>query len=58
MTYRFAVSLCGGWAGGTIEVKARNSEKAYDKAMDLVFNKLVKAFPELEIDYYVEEVEE
>ena len=52
--YKFAVSLCGGWCGGHIEVKAKNEEVACDKAMDYVANKLTKAFPTLDIEYNVE----
>ena len=52
--YEFAVSLCGGWYGGILEIKAKNEDIAYEKAMDYVANKLVKAFPSLEIDYNVE----
>ena len=53
-TYKFAVSLCGGWCEGLIKVKAKNMEVAYDKAMKYVENKLTKAFPTLCIDYNVE----
>lgn len=53
-TYRFYVSLCNGWCGGIIEEKANNDDEAYCKAMDDVSNRLVKAFPELSIDYSVE----
>ena len=52
--YEFAVSLCGGWCGGILEIKAKNEDIAYEKAMDYVANKLVKAFSSLEIDYNVE----
>ena len=53
-TYKFAVSLCGGWCEGFVEVKAKDMDVAYDKAMDFVANKLTKAFPTLGIDYNVE----
>lgn len=53
-TYEFAVSLCGGWCGGHIKIKAKNEDVAYDKAMDFVVNKLIKAFPTLDIEYNVE----
>ena len=53
-TYKFAVSLCGGWCNGGINIKAKNEEEAYDKAMDYVVNKLVQAFPMLDIEYNVE----
>jgi hypothetical protein len=53
-TYKFLVSLCGGWCNGSIEVTAENEEAAYDKAMDMVVEKLVKAFPTLDIAYDVE----
>lgn len=52
--YRFAVSLCNGWAGGTIAIKAQNEDEAYEKAMDYVNKKLTSAFPTLQIDYNVE----
>ena len=53
-TYKFLVSLCGGWCNGNIEVAAENEEAAYDKAMDMVAEKLVEAFPTLDIEYDVE----
>ena len=53
-TYEFAVSLCGGWCNGSIKVSAKNEDDAYEKAMDHVVNKLVKAFPTLDIEYNVE----
>ena len=52
--YKFAVSLCGGWCNGTIEVSAKDEDEAYEVAMDHVVNKLVKAFPTLDIEYNVE----
>lgn len=52
--YKCYVSLCGGYTDGFLKVKAANEDKAYDKAMDLVVKRLVKAFPELDIDYNVE----
>ena len=53
-TYKFAVSLGGLWCGGHIEITADNEEIAYEKAMDYVVNKLVEAFPTLDIQYNVE----
>lgn len=53
-TYKFAVSLCGGWCNGGISINANNEEEAHEKAMDYVVDKLVKAFPTLDIEYYVE----
>ena len=53
-TYKFAVSLCRGWCNGNISIDANNEEEAYDKAMDYVVDKLVKAFPTLDIEYNVE----
>ena len=53
-TYKFAVSLCGGWCGGLLKIKAENEDVAYEKAMNYVVNKLVKAFPTLDIEYNVE----
>ena len=52
--YKFVVSLCGGYAGGEISVKAEDEDSAYDKAMALVGEKLNSAFPTLIIDYAVE----
>ena len=52
--YKFAVSLCGGWCSGSIEISAENADVAYEKAMDYVAERLVDAFPTLYIDYYVE----
>lgn len=53
-TYKFAVSLCGGWCNGYLEIKAQNEDVAYYKAMVYVENKLKKAFPTLSIDFNVE----
>jgi len=59
MIYRFAVSLCDGWAeSGEIKIEANSSDEAYSKAMDLVCDRLVEAFPELGIKYDVKEVME
>jgi hypothetical protein len=52
--YKFAVSLCGGWCNGHIEIKENNENDAYEKAMDHVVGKLVEAFPDLDIEYNVE----
>ena len=54
MTYHFDVMLCGGYAGGQIEIVAYNYDEAYEEAMDLVAKRLVEAFPELDIEYSVE----
>lgn len=53
-TYKFAVSLCGGWCDGYLEFEAENEEVACDKAMDYVVQKLVESFPTLDIEYNVE----
>lgn len=53
-TYKFAVSLCGGWCTGYLKVKAENEEAAYEKVSDQVANRLAKVFPTLSIDYDVE----
>lgn len=58
MTYKFYVNLCGGSTGGELEVKARNYDSAYNKAIDLIGKKLYKAFPTLEIDYDIEDAED
>lgn len=52
--YEFAVSLCGGYANGTIVIEAENDDAAYEKALEYVGQKLYEAFPELDIDYTVE----
>ena len=54
MKYKFAVILCGGYAGGTLKVQANDEDEAYEKAMEIVGNKLYEAFPTLSIDYNVE----
>lgn len=53
-TYKFLVSLCGGWCNGFLEIEAENEDIAYNKAMNFVANKLVEAFPMLDIHYNVE----
>lgn len=53
-TYKFAVSLCGGWCNGAISIKARDEDEAYEKAQDYVVQRLVKTFPTLDIEYDVE----
>lgn len=53
-TYKFLVSLCGGWCNGFLEIEAENEDIAYNKAMDFVADKLVDAFPMLDIHYNVE----
>ncbi len=45
--YSFYVSLCHGWCDGTISVYAK----------DEVSKRLCSAFPELSIDFNVEQVE-
>lgn len=52
--YEFYVKICGGYADGSIKVKAVSDSEAYDKALDHVGRKLFGAFPELDIDYDVE----
>ena len=53
-TYKLLVSLCGGWCNGFLEIEAENEDVAYNKAMDFVADKLVEAFPMLDIHYNVE----
>ena len=53
-TYKFTVSLCGGWCSGYLEFEAENEDKAYDMAMNHVAYTLAESFPTLDIDYYVE----
>ena len=57
MIFNFDVMLCGGYANGSLEIEAQDFDEAYDKAMDMVGNKLADAFPELDIEYNVEETE-
>lgn len=52
--YKFAVSICGGWCSGILDIEATNEDKAYAKAYEYVNKKWCEAFPTLEIDYYVE----
>ena len=53
--YKYKLCLCDGrFATGHIEVYAEDEESAYDKAVEIVGTKLYAAFPELEIEYYVE----
>jgi hypothetical protein len=54
-TYKFSVCLGDMYyCGGHIEIIADNEESAREMAMDYVANKLVKAFPTLDIEYNVE----
>ncbi len=55
--YSFYVSLCHGWCDGTIYVYAKDEDTAYNRAMDEVNKRLCSAFPELSIDFNVEQVE-
>lgn len=52
--YKFAVSLCGGWCNGNIEIVADNEEVAHEMAMDHVVKQLVDTFPTLDIEYDIE----
>lgn len=51
------MSLCYGWCDGTISVYAKDEDTAYNRAMDEVNKRLCSAFPELSIDFNVEQVE-
>ncbi len=53
-TYKFAVSLCGGWCNGKLNITAQNEEAAKEMAMNHIANKLVQVFPTLDIEYDVE----
>ncbi len=55
--YRLNVSLCGGYAGGYLTVKAEDLDDACNKAYDIILKRLNKAFPELEIDVNIEPAE-
>jgi len=52
--YSFLVSLCGGWCEGVLSFYAEDEDKAYEKAMNYVGEKLSEAFPKLDIVYTVE----
>ena len=56
--YLFEVSLNGVKCGGTISVKAVDDTDAYQKAQDKIADGLYKAFPDLDIEYDVLQVEE
>lgn len=53
--YKFFVYLCNGTCcDGYLTVKAKNEDDAYEKVMYMVGKRLMKAFPELDIEYSVE----
>lgn len=52
-TYKFAISLCGGWCDGKLVIEADNEDDAYEQAMDYVVSRLLSAFPDFGIDYDV-----
>lgn len=52
--YKFFVDLCNGTCNGHLTVKAKDEDDAYEKAMYMVGKRLLKAFPELDIEYNVE----
>lgn len=52
--YKFAVMLCGRYAGGFITIEAKDEDEAYGKAMEYVGATLYNAFPTLSIEYGVE----
>lgn len=56
--YKFYVILCGGYCSEEMTIKAKDSDEAYDKAMDDIRQKLYKTFPDLDIEYNVEIVED
>ena len=51
------MSLCHGWCDGTISVYSKDEDTAYDRAIDEVSKRLCNAFPELSIDFNVEQAE-
>lgn len=54
-TYKFSVCFGGMYyCGGTMNIVAKNEETAREMAMNHVANKLVQAFPTLDIEYDVE----
>lgn len=56
--YCFKVSLNGGYCKGIISVKAADPDDAYQRAQDKISDGLSKAFPELDIEYDVEPLED
>lgn len=52
-TYKFAISLCGGWCDGKLVIEADSEDDAYEQAMDYVVSRLLSAFPDFGIDYDV-----
>lgn len=58
-TYTFEVRIGGEYAiaVGNYEVKANDYEEAYELCCDHVGGTLAKAFPDWDIEYYVELIE-
>ena len=56
--YKYYVDLCGGSCGGVMTIKAKDADDAYVKAMEDVGTRLYQTFPDLDIEYNVEIIEE
>lgn len=56
--YKYYVDLCGGSCGGVMTIKAKDADDAYMKAMEDVGKRLYQAFPDLDIEYNVEIIED
>lgn len=56
--YRFKAFIHGEQCGGQLSAKAADSESAYQKICSKVGNRLREVFPELDIKYEIEPVEE
>ena len=52
--YSCVVTLCEGYSCGTISIYAGNGDKACEKVMNYVCDKLAEALPELDIPVSVE----
>ncbi len=56
--YKARLALCGVWCNGTISVYGYNFEDAYDAAIQEIGMDLNRMFPNLDIEYSVEIIEE
>lgn len=56
--WKFQLLVNGGYCEGVITVKAETEEEAYTAAEDSFVYRWIKAFPELDVNYSVELVEE
>lgn len=56
--WKFRLLVNGGYCEGVITVKAETEEEAYTAAEDSFVYRWIEAFPELDVGYSVELVEE